>query len=261
MTDTTTTSTPTRATWKQHGRPTALEFFGTEVKVPASKGVVAHKIVIEDNTVKLKARNGRVLEGGAFGVATKFWAVVPEDAKQPEPVREPKTPTVKLAPVVITAAKGGDTTVEPKKGAIAKAIKATGKSIMAISREHGLNPSQMRRLSLDTVAKVDTVRAEQIAKALGVPMAQLFGDETGKAKAATPPPATTGSTTRRGGGKSKATKAAEQTAKDQAAREAAEADQAKAEADQAGQAAEGSQAEPEVTPAPETTTTETPAAE
>jgi lambda repressor-like predicted transcriptional regulator len=218
--------------------------------------------VIEDNTVKLKARNGRVLEGGAFGVATKFWAVVPEEAKQPEPVREPKTPTVKLAPVVITAAKGGDTTVPPIKGAIAKAIKATGKSIMAISREHGLNPSQMRRLSLDAVAKVDTVRAEQIAKALGVEVTDLFGEAAAKAKAAPKnPPATTGSSTRRGGGKSKATKAAEQTAKDQAAREAAEADQAKAEADQAGQAAEGSQAEPEVTPAPETTTTETPAAE
>jgi len=36
---------------------------------------------------------------------------------------------------------------------------------MAISRDHGLNPSQMRRLAADTVAKVDLVRSEAIANA------------------------------------------------------------------------------------------------
>ncbi len=96
-------------------------------------------------------------------------------------------PKAKAAPIQITAPKGGTQTVAPRKGAIAKAITATGQSIMAISREHGLNPSQMRRLSLDAVAKVDLVRAEVIAKALGVKLDSLFGapeDKTApKAKA------------------------------------------------------------------------------
>jgi hypothetical protein len=87
------------------------------------------------------------------------------------------------AKVQITAPKGGDQTVAPVKGAIAQAIKATGKSLMAISREHGLNPSQMRRLSLDQVAKVDLVRAEAIAAALGKPLADLFGQAADKARA------------------------------------------------------------------------------
>ena len=58
------------------------------------------------------------------------------------PAPQATTPRAKAEPVKITAAKGGDTTVAPKKGAIAKAIKASGKPIMAISREFGLNPSQ-----------------------------------------------------------------------------------------------------------------------
>lgn len=91
----------------------------------------------------------------------------------------------KAAPIVITAAKGGDQTVAPRKGAIKAAIEATGKSIMAISREFGLNPSQMRRLALDQVAKVDLVRAQAIAQALGKELADLFGEPADKAKAAT----------------------------------------------------------------------------
>jgi transposase-like protein len=97
------------------------------------------------------------------------------------------TTTTQAAPkakVEITAPKGGTQTVTPKKGAIAKAVKASGKSLMAISREHGLNPSQMRRLSLDTVAKVDLPRAEAIATALGKTVANLFGEPVDKAKAA-----------------------------------------------------------------------------
>ena len=81
------------------------------------------------------------------------------------------------------APKGGTQTVAPRKGAIAAAIRATGRPVMAISREHGLNPSQMRRLSLDQVAKVDLVRAEAIATALGVKVADLFGEAHDKAKA------------------------------------------------------------------------------
>ena len=107
-------------------------------------------------------------------------AAAPEAA--PKAGAEPKAG--KLAPVVITAPKGGTQTVAPRKGAVAKAIKASGSNIMAISRAHGLNPSQMRRLSLDTVAKVDLVRAEAIAKALGKNLADLFGEPTGKAGAA-----------------------------------------------------------------------------
>jgi hypothetical protein len=97
---------------------------------------------------------------------------------------EPTAKAGKLPPVVITAAKGGDQTVAPRKGAIAKAVKASGSTIMAISRAHGLNPSQLRRLSLDQVAKVDLVRAEAIAAALGKNLADLFGEAETKAKAA-----------------------------------------------------------------------------
>jgi lambda repressor-like predicted transcriptional regulator len=96
-----------------------------------------------------------------------------------------KTETkAKAAPIQITAPKGGTQTVAPKKGAIAKAVKASGSSLMAISRANGLNPSQMRRLSLDQVAKVDLVRAEAIAAALGKSLADLFGAAETKAKAA-----------------------------------------------------------------------------
>lgn len=113
--------------------------------------------------------------------ATTRKAAAPKAA--PKPKAEP------AGKVVITAAKGGDQTVSPRKGAIAKAIKASGSTIMAISRAHGLNPSQMRRLTLDQVAKVDLPRAEAIAAALGKPLADLFGEASDKAKAA--PKATT----------------------------------------------------------------------
>ena len=93
----------------------------------------------------------------------------------------PPPPTPKATKAEITAPKGGDQTVAPIKGKIAAAIKATGKTLNAISREHGLNPSQMRRLSLDQVGKVDVVRAEVIAKALGVKLADLFGAPEDKA--------------------------------------------------------------------------------
>lgn len=184
--------TPVRATWKQHGQPTSgFVFHGTEVKAPAAKGLKVAKVVTGPNGITLK---GARAELATFAAATKFWAVVPADA--PRLVAEPKQPAVKaepLAPVQITAAKGGDQTVAPKTGAIAKAITATGKSVMAVSRDHGLNPSQMRRLAADTVGKVDLVRAQAIAEALGVELDALFGEATAKAKAATkqtPAPAT-----------------------------------------------------------------------
>lgn len=94
------------------------------------------------------------------------------------------TQTAPKAKPVITAPKGGTQTVAPKKGAIAKAIKATGKSLNEISRTHGLNPSQMRRLTLGQVSKVDLPRAEAIAAALGKQLPDLFGEPADKAKAA-----------------------------------------------------------------------------
>jgi lambda repressor-like predicted transcriptional regulator len=97
---------------------------------------------------------------------------------------EPAAKAARLAPVVITAPKGGTQTVAPRKGKIAAAIKASGSTIMAISRANGLNPSQMRRLASNQVSKVDLVRAEAIAAALGVKLADLFGEPADKAKAA-----------------------------------------------------------------------------
>jgi transposase-like protein len=185
-TATTTETTATRATWKQHGRPTGgFEFFGTEVKTPATKAVKVGKVVTGPNGITLKGANGREIRDATFAAATKFWAIVPADA--PRQVDEPKPPKAEstpAAPIEITAPKGGTQTVPPIKDAIAKAVKESGSNIMAISRAHGLNPAQMRRLALNQVAKVDLVRAEAIAKALGVKLADLFGEPTAKAKAA-----------------------------------------------------------------------------
>lgn len=93
-------------------------------------------------------------------------------------------PKAKADPIVITAPKGGTQVVSPKKGAVARAIKATGLSIQAIARQHHQNPSQLRRLAADQVAKVDLVRAESIAQALGVKVGTLFGAPEAKATAA-----------------------------------------------------------------------------
>jgi hypothetical protein len=188
-TTTETTATPTRATWKQHGNPlSGFQFFGTTVKTPNPKGIKVVKVETDPQGVTLKTSAGRVIDGGRFGNATKFWAIVPADA--PRKVDEPKPPkadSTPAAPLVITAPKGGTQTVPPIKDAIAKAIKASGSNILAISRTHGLNPAQMRRLSLNQVAKVDLVRAEAIATALGVKLADLFGEASDKAKAAPKP--------------------------------------------------------------------------
>jgi hypothetical protein len=119
-----------------------------------------------------------------------------------------ETTSTRAAKIEITAPKGGTQTVAPRKGAIAKAITASGKSIMAISRDHGLNPSQLRRLAADQVAKVDLVRAEAIAQALGKPVSDLFGEAQDKASRKAAPaaeaPAAPKATTRR----SRAAKAA-----------------------------------------------------
>jgi len=135
--------------------------------------------------------------------------MTPQTATQAKAAPKPKAEP--LPKVVITAPKGGTQTVAPRQGAIKAAIAATGKSLMAISREHGLNPSQMRRLSLDQVAKVDLVRAEAIAAALGAKLADLFDapeDKTTKAA----PKATAKAPARR----SRASRAADKAAQDAA---------------------------------------------
>ncbi len=93
------------------------------------------------------------------------------------------TTTQTAAKVEITAPKGGAQTVAPRKGAVAAAIKKSGSNIMAISRAHGLNPSQLRRLAADSVAKVDLPRAEAIATALGADLGKLFEAPVDKATA------------------------------------------------------------------------------
>jgi len=82
---------PTRATWKQHGNPlSGWEFFGTSVKTPLAKGIKVAKVEVTPQGVTLLTRGSRAIDGGAFGSATKFWAVVPAEA--PRKVEEPKAP-------------------------------------------------------------------------------------------------------------------------------------------------------------------------
>jgi lambda repressor-like predicted transcriptional regulator len=104
-------------------------------------------------------------------------------AANAKPTRTP------AAPIEITAPKGGDTKVEPKPGKIAAAIDASGLSLNAIARDHGLNPSQLRRLVADSVKWVDEVRAQAIADALGKKLSDLFGKPEVKASARTEEPA------------------------------------------------------------------------
>jgi hypothetical protein len=82
---------PTRATWKQHGNPIkGWEFFGTQVKAPNPKGIKVAKVQVDPQGITLKTSSGRAIDGGSFGSATKFWAVVPADAERQ--VAEPKAP-------------------------------------------------------------------------------------------------------------------------------------------------------------------------
>ena len=104
--DATLTPVPVRATWKQHGNPlSGFEFFGTAVKEPNAKGIKVAKVEVDKQGVTFKTRNGRVIDGAAFGSATKFWAVVPADA--PRTVEEPKPPKTER-----TAAEGRVTAAE-----------------------------------------------------------------------------------------------------------------------------------------------------
>ena len=218
-------SSPTRGTWKQHGNPVAgWQFFGTHVKAADTQGANVAKVETNSQGITLKGGNGRAIKGGAFGAATKFWAIVPADATRQEPTPKPvKADSTPAAPIEISAPKGGDQFVTPIKGAIAKAITATGKSIQAIAREHGQNPSQLRRLVAGTVAKVDLPRAESIAKALGVKLSDLFGAPEVKAgKAVKTPAAPKGGTKPKGKG-NRTSRATAKAAQDAAGRQAPEA--------------------------------------
>ena len=79
----------TRATWRQHGNPLAgWLFFGTAVKTPLAKGIKVAKVEVDPQGITLLARGSKAIEGGRFGSATKFWAVVPAEATRqqaPEP--------------------------------------------------------------------------------------------------------------------------------------------------------------------------------
>jgi hypothetical protein len=87
----TTTQEPTRATWRQHGQPlSGWQFFGTSVKAPNPKGIRVVKVEIDPQGITLKTSAGRAIDGGRFGSATKFWALVPAEA--PRKVEEPKAP-------------------------------------------------------------------------------------------------------------------------------------------------------------------------
>jgi hypothetical protein len=78
-----------RATWKQHGNPTkGWTFLGTAVKAPAAKGTKITKVEVDPQGITLSARGGPV-EGGRFGTATKFWAIVPADAPRAEAPAKP----------------------------------------------------------------------------------------------------------------------------------------------------------------------------
>lgn len=96
---------PTRATWKQHQNPVSgWTFLGTSVKAPAEKGTKVAKVEVDPQGLTLftRGRGYQPIEGGRFGTATKFWALVPADAvlqaapqpkatSTPRPVAEGRT--------------------------------------------------------------------------------------------------------------------------------------------------------------------------
>jgi hypothetical protein len=95
---------PVRATWKQHGNPVkGFEFYGTEVKAPAAKPYKVSKCEMDGNTVVVK--NGGGKEVARFGAATKFWAIVPEDAPRAESAAPAKADTTPKAPTKAQLAK------------------------------------------------------------------------------------------------------------------------------------------------------------
>jgi hypothetical protein len=117
--------------------------------------------------------------GGSHTVPETKKAPAKRTTRKPAKKAPATKPAVKKAepkgPVVITAPTGdkGAARVEVNKPALAKAIKAAG-PISTFARKHGQNPSQIRRMAAEDVAHVDKVRAESIAKALGVPFGQVF---------------------------------------------------------------------------------------
>jgi hypothetical protein len=96
---------PVRATWKQHGNPLkGWLFFGSQVKAPNPKGIKVMKVEVDQQGITLVTSAGRKIDGGAFGTATKFWAIVPADATKQEPT--PSTSSREPKPVSLTSKAG-----------------------------------------------------------------------------------------------------------------------------------------------------------
>jgi hypothetical protein len=181
------TSTATRATWSQHGKPTkGFEFWGTAVKGADAKPFKVSKVTADAGKITIHNGGGRVV--AEFAPTTKFWAVVPADAPRvAAPAKVERAPRAEVVPLVISAPSKSDAWVKPIDGAVKSAVDALvarGGSVMGMCRQHGQNPSQIRRLMADSVAKVDALRAASIADALGVKLDTLFS--AGSAKGAKP---------------------------------------------------------------------------
>ena len=111
---------PVRATWKQHGNPLkGFWFYGTQAKAPNAKGIKVLKVQAGQQGITLLTSSGRAIEGGAFGAATRFWAIVPADAPrqaaQPKPAKAPRTVAEGRVPAAdkLAAALSGDSAHAP----------------------------------------------------------------------------------------------------------------------------------------------------
>jgi len=112
-----TSLTPVRATWKQHGNPVkGWLFFGSQVKAPNPKGIKVMKVEVNPQGITLVTSAGRKIDGGAFGVATKFWAIVPADATRQEPA---STSTSSSTKAVSLTSKEGTKAAENLAAALA----------------------------------------------------------------------------------------------------------------------------------------------
>jgi hypothetical protein len=192
---------PTRGTWKGHGQPTLFVFNGTARKAPGEpQAVKAHLNEAKTGIVLMTVpgRGQKATQVAEFGVATTFWAIVPPqvdtakaangkaaktEAAGPKGVAKVTAPKATGKDAVRLIVIGGPG--QGRKGTFAKAVKATGKPLNQIAREGvkvgtetvTLNPAQLRRLVADEVKAVDKVRADLIARALGVKTADLFKAE------------------------------------------------------------------------------------
>jgi len=95
------TPNATRATWKAHGNPTSVLFFGRADGAPDSTGTPA-TIAVDKGMVQVNDSAGKHVD--RFGVASKFWAApVGEEATPATPAKATKaakaTPVKAAAPI------------------------------------------------------------------------------------------------------------------------------------------------------------------